>query len=466
MASSRKYDAVVIGAGIGGYVSAIRLAQLGKKVALIEKDRLGGMCLNWGCIPTKTLLATADFLGKVRKSEEFGVSLGDVSVDFEKVTARKDAVVDRLIRGVQFLVKKNKIQLIEGEGRILSRNQIRVLGADGSEETIDAGNIVIATGSEEAKPSYAEIDEGKILTAKGALKLRKAPESLAVIGGDVIGIEFAVIFNAFGTNVKILEASPNLLPALDKDIGRSYQRILKKKGIEVHLNTEARSVEVKPNGRVGIKAVEKDSQLDIEAEKALITDSRRPVSEDLGLEKAGVQTEDGFIVVDEYLRTSVPNVYAVGDVAGGKMFAHVAIAEGIAAAENIAGLESTIDYGTVPTCMYCQPEVASVGLSEAEAKEQGYDVAVGKFPLLANGRALALGESDGFAKVVCDGETGEILGVHLVAPHATDLIGEAALAMRTECTVEEIGSLIHPHPTVGEALMEAARAVAKKAIQI
>jgi len=466
MTSSCKYDAAVIGAGIGGYVSAIRLAQLGKRVALIERERLGGMCLNWGCIPTKTLLATADLLGKVKRSEEFGVSVGDVSVDFQKVMARKDAVVDRLIRGVQFLVKKNKIQLVEGEGRILSRNQIGVAKADGSGETIETENIVIATGSEEARHSYAEIDEEKILTTKGALRLKKAPESLAVIGGDIIGIEFAVIFNALGTNVKILEASPNLLPALDGDIGRGYQRILKKKGIEVHLNTDVRSVEVKPSGRVGTRAVVKDSPLDIETEKALITDSRRPVSKDLGLEKVGVQTRDGFIVVDEHLRTNVPSIYAVGDVTGGKMFAHVAIAEGVAAAENIAGLESTIDYSTVPTCMYCQPEVASVGLSEAEAKEQGYNVAVGKFPLLANGGALALGETDGFAKVVCEGETGEILGIHLVAPHATDLIGEAALAMRMECTPEELGSLMHPHPTISEALMEAARAVTKKAIQI
>lgn len=466
MASSRKYDAVVIGGGVGGYVSAIRLAQLGKRVALIEKERLGGMCLNWGCIPTKTLLATEDLLEKIKRSEEFGVTLGEVSVDFEKVMARKDAVVDRLVRGVQFLVEKNKIQLVAGEGKILSKNQVRVHRADGGEEIIDAENTVIATGSEEARPSYAEIDEEKILTAKGALRLRKAPESLAVIGGDIVGIEFAVIFNALGTNVKILEASPSLLPTLDRDIGRNYQRMLKNKGIEVHLNTDVRSVEIEMNGRLGIEAVAKDSQLHIETEKALITDSRRPVSEDLGLEKVSVQTRGGFIVVDEHLRTNVPNVYAVGDVTGGRMFAHVAIAEGIVAAENIAGLESTIDYRTVPTCMYCQPEAASVGLSEAEAKEQGYDVAVGKFPLLANGRALALGESDGFAKVVCDGETGEILGIHLVAPHATDLIGEAALAMRMECTSEEIGSLIHPHPSVSEALMEAARAIAKKAIHI
>ena len=466
MASSNKFDAVVIGAGIGGYVSAIRLAQLEKQVALIEKDRLGGLCLNWGCIPTETLLATADFLGKAKRSEEFGVHLGDVSVDFGEAMARKDAVVDRLVRGVQFLIKKNKIQLIGGEGKVLSRNQIRVLKPDGSEETLETDTMIIATGSEEARPSYAEIDEEKILTTRGALNLKRAPESLAVIGGDIMGIEFAVIFDALGAKVQILEASENLLPELDYDVGRTYQRILRKKGIEVHLKTEAKSVKVKPDGGVSIKAIAGGSQLDLEAEKALITDGRRPASKDLGLEKVGVKTKDGFILVDEHLRTNVPSIYAVGDITGGKMFAHVAIAEGIVVAENIAGLESTIDYATVPTCMYCQPEVASVGLSEAEAKEQRYNVAVGKFPLLANGRALALGESDGFAKVVCDGETGEILGIHLVAPHATDLIGEAALAMRMECTPEELGSLMHPHPTISEALMEAARAVTKKAIQI
>ncbi len=466
MAGSFRYDVAVIGAGMGGYVSAIRSAQLGKKVALIEKEKLGGTCLNWGCIPTQTLLATADLLSKIKRSEEFGVHVGDVSIDLKKVMARKDAVVNRLIRGVQFLIKKNNIQLVEGKGTVLSKNQIRIRKTDGSKEIFDAKNIIIATGSEESKPFYTEIDEERILTSKGALRVKEAPESLAVIGGDIIGIEFAVIFNALGANVNILEAAPNLLPKLDKDLGRTYSRILKKKGIEVYVNTEVRSVKGKPNGKVGINAVSRGSQLDIETEKALVTNDRRPLSRDLGLEKIGVQMKDAFVIVDEHLRTSVPNIYAVGDVTGGKMFAHAAVAEGVLAAENIAGLESTMDYKTVPICMYCQPEVASVGLSEDEAKEQGYNVAVGKFPLLANGRALTLGEEDGFAKVVCDGETGELLGVHLVGPHTTDLIGEAALAMRLECISEELGSLIHAHPTISEALMEAARAVSKKAIHI
>jgi len=379
---------------------------------------------------------------------------------------RKDTVVDRLVEGVRFLLGKNKVALIEGKATFLTKNQILILKSDGSKENIEAENIIIATGSSEPKPSYAEIDEEKILTSKGALRLKQIPESLTIVGGDMIGIEFAVIFNAFGTEVKLLEAAPNLLPGLDKDIGTTYQKILRKKGIDVHLNTKVNSVKVKPNKKIDINVLSKGSQLNIETEKVLISGERSPLTKDLGLEKIGVQTKDGFIVVDEHQKTSVSSIYAVGDVTDGRMLAHVAAAQGIVAAENIAGLGSTVDYKTVPTCMYCQPEVASVGFSEDEAKELGYEVAVGKFPLLASGRALTLGETDGFAKMVCNKGTGEILGVHLIGPHATDLIGEAALAMKLECTSEEIGTLIHPHPTISEALMEAARAISKKAINI
>jgi dihydrolipoamide dehydrogenase len=466
MGGSSQYDVAVIGAGVGGYVSAIRSAQLGKKVVLIEKDRLGGICLNWGCIPTKALLATADLLNRAKSSEEFGVHIENVAIDFEKVMARKDIVVNQLVKGVQFLLKKNKINPIEGRGTILSKNQIHVLRPDSSEETVEVENIIIATGSDEPIPSYAEIDKERILTSKGALELKQTPKSLAVIGGDAIGVEFAVIFNAYGANVKILEAAANLLPKLDKDIGRTYQRILKRKGIGIYVSTKARSVRAKTNGKVGVSAISGGSQLEIETEKALIAGERQPSTSNLGLERIGVQIKDGSIVVDEHLRTSVPNIYAVGDVTGGKMFAHAAMAEGIVAAENIAGLGSTFEHKTVPTCLYCQPEVASVGLSEDDARQQGHTVAVGEFPMLANGRALTLGETDGFAKIVCDGEKGEILGVHLIGPHVTDLIGEAELAMRLECTPEELATLVHPHPTVSEALMEAARAVSKKAIHI
>jgi dihydrolipoamide dehydrogenase len=460
-----EYDVGVIGAGIGGYVAAIRLSQLGKKVALIEKADIGGTCLNRGCIPTEALLTTADLLEKISQAEELGIKVSNVTVDFSKVVERKDAVVNRLIQGVQYLIRKNKITLIKGQGTMVSRNQICITKPGGEKEKITTKSIIIATGSQESKPSFANIDEKTFLSTRGALALKKCPRSLVVIGGDVMGVEFAVMFNAFGAKVKILEAS-HLFPALDSEIGRSYERILKKKGIEVYVETAVESVKVQPDSKVFIKAVKKGATTNIETEKVLIAEGRKPVSAGLGLETIGVKTKDDFIVVDEHQRTSVPDVYAVGDVVGGKMFAHKAAAEGIVAAENIAGQNSTMDLKLVPVCVYSQPEVASVGLSEEEAKQQGFNIAIGKFPLSANGRALTLVETDGFAKVVCDSKTGEVLGVHLIGPHTTDIISEAALAMKLECTSDEIGELVHPHPTISEALMEAAKDVTNEAINI
>lgn len=460
-----EYDVTVIGAGIGGYVAAIRSSQLGKKVALIEKADVGGTCLNRGCIPTEALLTTADLLKKISQAEELGIKVSNVTVDFSKVMERKNAVVNRLIQGVQHLIQKNKITLITGQATIVSRSQIRITKPGGEEEKITTKSIIIATGSQEPKPSFANINEKTVLSTRGALALKKYPRSLAVIGGDVMGVEFAIMFNAFGTKVKILEAS-HLFPALDSEIGRSYERILKKKGIEVYVETAVKSVKIQPDSKVLIEAVKKGATTNIEAEMVLIAEGRKPVSAGLGLEIIGVKTKDGFIVVDEHQRTSVSDVYAVGDVVGGKMFAHKAAAEGIVAAENIAGQNSTMNLKLIPVCVYSQPEVASVGLSGEEAKQQGFNIVIGKFPLSANGRALTLGETDGFAKVVCDGKTGEVLGVHLIGPHATDIISEAALAMKLECTSEEIGELVHPHPTISEALMEAAKAVTNEAINI
>ncbi|MEM2129577.1 MAG: dihydrolipoyl dehydrogenase [Candidatus Bathyarchaeia archaeon] len=466
MIGSTRYDVAVIGAGIGGYVSAIRSAQLGKKVVLIEKEALGGTCTNRGCIPTKTLLATTSLLGKISKAQEHGVNISEIKVDFEKMMARKDAVVNRLTQGVEYLIKKNKITLIKGRASLVSRNQILVKKQTGEEEFVDAENIIIATGSEEPKVSYAVIDEEKILTTKGALSLRERPSSLAVIGSNIYGVEFATIFKALGADVKIFESASNILPTFDAEVSRNYERILKKKGIEIHTNANIKSVRIEPDGMVGTYVSIKETEVHVNTEKVLISDARLPLSSGLGLEKVGVKLENGFVVVDNRQKTNIPNIYAVGDVTGKKMFAHAAFAEGIIAAENIAGHESIMDYKTVPVCMYCEPEVACVGLSEDEARQQGYNVAAGKFPLQASGRAITLGETDGFAKVVCDQETGEILGVHLIGPHVTELIGEAALAMKLECTFDEIGELIHPHPAISEALMEAARAVSNKTVHI
>jgi len=466
MVEPSRFDVAVIGSGIGGYVSAIRSAQLGKTVVLFEKDALGGTCINRGCIPTKTLLATTSLLDKVSKAEELGLHAEGLSVDYGKLMAKKETVVSRLTRGVEYLIKKNKIVLVKGKAALISRNQIRVQKPDGAEEPFAAENIIIATGSEEPKSSYAIIDEDKIVTSRGALSLKEYPKSLAVVGCDMFGIELASFFRSLGAEVKVFESHPSLLPKLDAEVGKYCERVLKKRGVEVNLNSSIKSVKVEPDGKVAVTAIVGGTETHVTVEKTLIAEARRPVTEGLGLEAVSVKLRDGFVEVDGHQRTSVPNIFAVGDVTGGKMLAHEALAEAIVAAENTAGKGSIMDHKTVPVCLYCEPEIACVGLSEDEAKQQGHDVAVGKFQLLASGRALTLSETDGFAKVVCDKETGEILGVHLVGPHATEIISEASLAMKLECTCEELGGLVHPHPTIGEALMEAARAVSNKAIHV
>jgi len=466
MVEPSRYDIAVIGSGIGGYVSAIRSAQLGKTVVLFEKDTLGGTCINRGCIPTKTLLTTTNLLDKVTRAEELGLHAEGLRVDFVKLMAKKEAVVDRLIQGIEYLIKKNRIMLVKGKAVLVSRNQIRAQKPDGTEETLVAENIILATGSEEPKPPYTTIDEDKIMTSRGALNITKRPESIAVVGCDIFGVEFASFFRSLGAEVKVYESHPSLLPKLDAEVGKYCERVLKKKGVEVNLNSSIKSVNTEPDGKVAVAALVGGTETRVTVEKALITEARRPVTEGLGLESVGVKLRDSLVEVDTHQRTSIPNIYAVGDVTGGKMLAHEALEEGIVAAENAAGKGSTMDHKTVPVCVYCEPEIACVGLSEDEAKQQGHDVAVGKFQLLASGRALTLSETDGFAKVVCDKETGEILGVHLVGSQATEVISEAALAIKLECTVEELSGLVHPHPTIGEALMEAARVAQNKPIHI
>ncbi|MCS7120271.1 MAG: dihydrolipoyl dehydrogenase [Nitrososphaerota archaeon] len=456
------FDVAVIGAGIGGYVAAIRAAQLQRSVALIEREKVGGTCLNWGCIPTKTMLSIINLFETAKNFGDLGLRME--GIDLGKAAERKDAVVNRLSSGVHYLIKKNSIKLIEGKGTIKSRDTIQVSTSNGKEETIRAKNIVIATGSNDARPPEFRVDEKSVLTSRSALSIRECPESLAVIGGSIIGIEMAVIFNGLGSKVKIIESAASILPSFDREIGAAYQRILRRKGIDVVTGSKVAAVTIRPDSGVRLMVTSNGSSTEVEVEKALISMGRRPSTENLGLENVGLQMREGFILVDRHMRTNVPNIYAVGDVTGGKMLAHAALAGGVVAAENIAGLNSVFDPKIMPSCVYCKPEIASVGLSEEEAKSQGYDVAVGRFPMLANGRALSLGESEGFAKIVCDRKTGEILGVHLIGPNVTEVIGEASLAIKLECTVEELGSLIHAHPTVSETLMEAARAAVNKAI--
>jgi len=456
-------EVAVIGAGIGGYGAAIRAAHLGKNVTIIEKGNVGGTCLNLGCIPTKSLLVTAHLLNKIKQSEDLGVTVGEVTVDFKKMIDRKDAIVSRLNNGVRYLLKKNKIRLVEGDGRLISKDRIRVKRADGREEDIVTDYVIIASGSEPNVPSNISVDRKKVITTDEALGLITPPETMAIIGGEVMGVEFAEIYNALGTEVKILEKTPNLVPSLDADLGKGLQTILKRRGIGIHINADVDSVEVETDGKVSLKAPE---QLHLRVDKVLLALERRPFTEGLGLENIGVQLRDGFIAVDEHMRTNVPHVYAVGDVAGGKMFAHVALAEGLVAAENVAGKDLVMDYKVIPTCVYTSPEIGSVGLSEEEAVKLGHTVSIGKFPYMANGKALTLGEREGFVKMVADKNTDEILGVHILGPNATDMISEAAIAMRLECTSEELGRAIHPHPTLSEAIMEAALAVSGKAVHI
>jgi len=465
VAESSSCDVAVIGAGVGGYVTAIRASQLGMSVTIVERGQVGGTCLNRGCIPTKALLASTSLLEKIRRPEDFGIIVKDVSVDFERMMARKEAIVGRLTEGVRHLLRKNGVRLVEGRGAITSRSQVHVKGADGTKEHIKAGSIVIASGSEPRELPNIRADGERVITTDEALRLGGPPESMAIVGGGMFGVEFAQIFQSLGADVKILEKAPRILPSLDSDLGKAFQRTLKRRGIEVFTSVSSESATVEGDG-VRLRAAAGGSQLELRVEKVLIAAGRKSVTEGIGLENIGLQLRDGFIPVDEHMRTGVPNVYAVGDVTGGKMLAHVAFAEGVVAAESIAGMETRIDHRAVPICVYTSPEIASVGLSEEEATERGYSVSVGRFPYTANGRALTLGEREGFVKIVADRETDEVLGVHILGSNASELIGEAAVAIRLECTAEELGRVIHPHPTLGEALMEAASAVSGRAIHI
>ena len=458
------YDVAIIGAGIGGYASAIRCSQLGMRVALIERWKVGGICLNKGCIPTSALLTTINLLEKIRHAKNYGIAIGSFSVDLKDAKARKEAIVDRLNRGVQYLLEKNKIDLFEGVGRIKLPNLV-VVERNGEERVINAKNIIIASGSRPKHPPNIPVDGDKIITVEDALDLEEVPENVFIIGGGVLGVEFAQIFRSLGANVAILEKRQNLLPNFDREISTTLRRILEKSGIKIFTKVTSELANIK-NNKIHLTFYVDGGKVDAFADKVVIAIGRRPNVEDLGLENIGVRFKDGFIEVDEHMRTNIPNIYAVGDVVGGKMFAHAALAEGLVAAENIAGLKTRIDRKTIPSCVYTMPEIASVGLSEDEAVNLGYKISIGKFPYIANGRALALNEREGFVKVIAEKETDEILGVHIIGPDASNMISEATIAMRLECTSEELGRTIHPHPTLSETLMEAALAVFGKAIHI
>ena len=449
------YKVVVIGGGPGGYVAAIRAAQMGAQVALVEKNEVGGTCLNRGCIPTKALVSGTETLHKVRHAKEYGIFVGEVTIDVNILFERKNRVVGQLVEGIKFLLKKNKIDLIKGVAKIRSSNMVLVATEQGEIE-LETENIIVATGTEPFVFEGLNYDGDLVITSNEALNLTNVPKEMIIIGGGVIGCEFACIFNALGSKVTVIEMMPNILPLVDKEAARQLQSLLKKQGINVKTKVKIEQVN-KSDGRVSVVL---DTGEELSADKILVSIGRKIISSGLGLTEAGVELGTrGEIKVNSKLRTNVPSIYAVGDVTGQIQLAHVASAQGLVAVDNIMGKTRSMDYSVVPSCIFTYPEVAGVGLTGQEAKDKGINVKSGKFPFMACGKALAMGESEGFVKVLSDPNTDKILGVHIVGAHATDLIAEAALAMQTGVTVKQLTETIHAHPTLAEAVMEAAEAV-------
>ena len=459
-------DLCVIGTGPGGYIAAVRAAQLGMKVAVVEREELGGICLNRGCIPTKAMLRSAEVLHLAEHANEYGVLAENVSFDFEKVVNRREKVVKQLTGGVGSLFKSYGIEVIKGSGRLAQGGQVVVSGA--TDDTVNARNVILATGSVPAKLPIPGADGPGVIDSDGALALKEVPKSMLIIGGGAVGSEWACVFSSFGTKVSLVEMMPTLLPLEDEDMGRTLARSLQRQGVTVHTEAKLEEIAAGDDGQsVGVLTLKDGKQERIAAEKILVGVGRKPNTDGLALDAAGVKTDRrGFVEVDDYLRTNVPNVYAIGDITGKQLLAHLASHQGVVAAEAIAGKAHPMDYKVVPACTYTHPEVASVGMSEKKAREAGYDVQVGRFPFQANGRALTYGDVDGLVKIVADAKYGELLGVHIIGPQASELIPEAALGIRLEATLADLSGPIHAHPTLAEAVMEAAWAAAGAALNL
>lgn len=452
------YDVVVVGAGPAGYVSAIRAAQLGQKTAIVDKQFLGGVCLNVGCIPSKALLKNAEVAHTLReRGKEFGFSFDNLKLDYSVAVKRSRQVSERLTKGVGYLMKKNNIDVFMGNALIPSAGTVEITDPDGKTTGLKAKNIVIATGASAIVPSGWSVDGEKVLTYWEAILQEKLPQSVVIIGSGAIGVEFATIWNSYGAEVTIVEMLPNLVPLEDPEIGQELEKAFKKRGIKVYTNHKVEKVNTKEN-EVEVIVSGKDGEKTLTAEQALVAIGVKPNSTGIGLEELGVEmNERGMIVIDEYMATNVPGIWAIGDVTGKLMLAHVGSAMGIVCAERIAGVESyTLDYEMLPRVTFSQPQVASFGLTESMAKERGYDVKVSRFNFQANGKALGLGEATGFAKIVTDSNYGEILGAHLIGPEVTELLPELTLAQMMEITTAEIARNVHAHPTLSEVLMEAA----------
>src|SRR5690554_1047625 len=454
--SSTKFDVIVVGSGPGGYVAAIRASQLGLKTAVIEAAELGGICLNWGCIPTKALLKSAQVFEYINHSADYGISVGDVKANFEDMIKRSRGVADGMSKGIQFLFKKNKIEKIEGWGRVKPGKKVEVEDKEGNKTTYSADHIVIATGARAKELPALKIDNEKIIGYRKAMALEQQPKKMVVVGSGAIGVEFAYFYSAIGTEVTLVEFLDRIVPNEDEEVSKSLERLYKKAGMKIMTGSEVTAVDTKGDGcKVTVKTKNGEEKLDCD----VVLSAVGVVSniENCGLEDVGILVEKGQIKVDEFYRTNMPGYYAIGDVVPGPALAHVASAEGIVCVEKIAGMSTEpLDYKNLPACTYCSPEIASVGFTEEGAKKAGYELKVGKFPFSASGKASAAGAKDGFVKVIFDAKYGEFLGAHLIGANVTEMIAEVVVARKLETTGHEIIKSVHPHPTMSEGIMEAA----------
>ncbi|MFL2767875.1 MAG: dihydrolipoyl dehydrogenase [Dehalococcoidia bacterium] len=458
------YQVVVIGGGPGGYVAAIRAAQLGLKTSLIEKDIVGGLCLNWGCIPSKALLRNAEVLNLIKNSKEFGIHIDNFSPDFSEAVKRSRKVVKKLTSGVGFLLKKNKVELISDTATINNSNEIKLQNSD---KIITADNIILATGSNFREFPNMPVDEKRVITSRQALELNDVPKKIAIVGGGATGIEFSYIFNAYGSDVTIIELADRILNKEDLDVSKELTKLYEKKGINILPNTQINNLEVSDKSVLANLSVDGEES-SMEFDILMVAVGAEANTNNLGLENVGIELDNGWIKIDEYMNTNISNIYAIGDVTGKLLQAHVASHQGVVAVEKIAGLnpEPIKNYLDMPRAIYCEPQVASIGLTEEEAKEQGYKIKTGTFPLAASGKALGLGDTEGFSKLIFDSEIGELLGAHLIGSNVSELLGEIGILKLLEGSSKEIGDLVHPHPTISEVLKESALGSLGSAIHI
>ncbi len=461
-----KFDLIIIGSGPGGYVAAIRASQLGMNVGVVEHAELGGICLNWGCIPTKALLKSAQVFDYINHAKEYGIEVSPAKINFGEMVKRSRNVANGMSKGVQFLFKKNKITLIQGFGRLTANKTVEVDDGKGGKEEYTAGHIIVATGARSKELPNLKIDGKKIIGYRKAMTLEKQPESMVVVGSGAIGSEFAYFYNTIGTKVTLVEFLPNIVPLEDEEISKQLARSFKKSGIKVMTSSEVTSVDTSGKKcKVTIKTPKGEEHVECDVVMSAVGVTTN--LEGIGLEEAGVATDKGKVLVDDFYRTNIPGIYAIGDIVKGPALAHVASSEGIICVEKIAGKNpEPLNYGNIPACTYCQPEVASVGMTEKAAREAGYEIRVGKFPFTASGKASAAGAREGFVKVIFDAKYGEWLGAHMIGANVTEMIAEVVVARKLETTGKEIIKSVHPHPTMSEAIMEATAAAYDEVIHL